>query len=254
VSPRIEIEPLGDLPEVAEGDSVGALIAAAANRAGLALADDDGIVVSQKIVSKAEGRVRRLAAVAPGAEAAAMAAELDRDPRLVELVLNESRRVVRATSGVLIVETNSGWVCANAGIDASNMDEGLVALLPADPDASARRIRAELDAVAGVRPAVVVADSFGRPWRVGQCDVAIGCAGLVAVDDWRGRADTRGRELTATVIAVADQLAAAADLARDKTSGAPAALVRGAAPWRTDDDGPGAAATLQRAAELDLFR
>ena len=156
---------------------------------------------------------------------------------------------------MLIVETHRGWICANAGIDSSNVPgKDVVALLPADADSSARRIRAELAAFAGSRPAVIVADSFGRPWRQAQVDVAIGCAGIAAVDDWRGRTDADGRELAATAIAIADELAAAADLARDKTSRTPAVLVRGADAWWTEDDGPGAQAVLQRPAAEDLFR
>ena len=174
---------------------------------------------------------------------------------MVELILRESAAVIRARAGVLIVETRGGWVCANAGIDASNVaGDGSVVLLPADPDGSARRIRAELADACGRRPAVVIADSFGRPWRLGQAEVAIGCAGLAAVDDWRGREDLHGRELAATAIAVADHLAAAAELARDKTSATPAVVVSGVGRWRTDDDGPGAAAALQRPAADDLFR
>ena len=247
MSAKLEIVALDRLPEIDEGDDLGALIAEAAG----VLADGEIVVVSQKIVSKAEGRVRDLATVEPGERARELAAEVDRDPRLVELVLGESKRVVRATPAVLIVETHSGWVCANAGIDASNLpDDGTVALLPADADASARRIRAQT----GARPGVVIADSFGRPWRMGQTDVAIGCAGVVALDDWRGRADAQGQPLAATAIAAADQLAAAADLARTKDSGTPAVLVRGAERLWTADDGPGAAATLQRPEADDLFR
>jgi coenzyme F420-0:L-glutamate ligase/coenzyme F420-1:gamma-L-glutamate ligase len=161
---------------------------------------------------------------------------------------------VRAERGVLIVETRSGLVCANAGIDSSNVPgDERVTLLPADPDASARRIRSEIAAAAGARPAVVVADSFGRPWRVGQVDVAIGCAGLAPIDDWRGRVDRDRRELSATAIAVADEAAAAADLARDKVSGTPVARLRGLDRFVTAEDGPGAAA-LRRAEADDLFR
>jgi coenzyme F420-0:L-glutamate ligase/coenzyme F420-1:gamma-L-glutamate ligase len=246
----LEIVGLEGLPEVGEGDELGALIAEAAGT----LADGEIVVVSQKIVSKAEGRVRDLAAVEPGERALELAAEIDRDPRLVELVLGESKRVVRATPAALIVETHSGWVCANAGIDASNLpgDEA-VALLPVDADASARRIRAEIAAAVEAKPGVVVADSFGRPWRLGQTDVAIGCAGVLAVDDWRGRPDAHGRELAATALAAADQLAAAADLARTKDSGTPAVVIRGAERLWMADDGPGAAA-LQRPEADDLFR
>jgi coenzyme F420-0:L-glutamate ligase / coenzyme F420-1:gamma-L-glutamate ligase len=247
----LEVIALGALPEVGEADRLGAMVVDAAP---IHLRDDDVIVVSQKVVSKAEGRVRPLDSVVPGPRAAELGAALDKDPRLVELILSESSRVVRAERGVLISETRSGWICANAGIDASNVAaDGLVTLLPADPDESARRLRAELAEACGRRPGVVIADSFGRPWRVGQVDVAIGCAGVKPVDDWRGRVDAHGRELAATSIAVADQLAAAADLARDKASRTPAVAVRGAGRWRTDEDGPGAVA-LQRDAADDLFR
>jgi coenzyme F420-0:L-glutamate ligase/coenzyme F420-1:gamma-L-glutamate ligase len=193
--------------------------------------------------------------ITPRPQALELAERIDRDPRLVELVLGESRSVVRAEPAVLVVETHSGWICANAGIDASNVPgEETVLLLPEDADASARRLRAELaDATGGARPGVIIADSFGRPWRLGQTEVAIGCAGVTPMDDWRGRRDSEGRKLAATAIALADQLAAAADLARDKTSRRPAVLIRGASRWWTDEDGPGAVA-LQRAAADDLFR
>ncbi len=238
--------PVAGLPDVVEGDRVGALIAAATELQG-----GDVVVVSQKVVSKAEGRIRNLGEVDPGPRARELAATVGKDPALVQLILDESRAIVRAGSGVLIVETRSGWICANAGIDASNLsDPGTVALLPENPDASARRIRAEIGAP---RPAVVIADSFGRPWRLGQTDVAIGAAGLRVIDDWRGRTDRAGRELEATAVAVADQVAAAADLARDKQSGVPAAVVRGLARYVTDADGPGAVA-LQRPSDEDLFR
>ena len=248
----LEVIALEALPEIAEGDRLGAMVADAAP---VRLRDDDVVVVSQKAVSKAEGRVLALADVTPGGEAVELGERLGKNPRLVELILSESRRVVRAERGVLVTETRSGWICANAGVDQSNLAaDGLVALLPVDPDASARRLRSELADACGHRPGVVIADSFGRPWRTGQVDVAIGCAGVAAIDDWRGRADSRGRRLAATEIAVADHLAAAADLARDKISRTPAVLVRGAGRWRTDEDGPGAAAALQRAADRDLFR
>ena len=163
-------------------------------------------------------------------------------------------RVVRAERGVLISETSHGWICANAGIDSSNVPgEDAVTLLPLDSDASARRLRAELTEASGARPAVIVSDSFGRPWRQGQAEVAIGCAGLTPLDDWRGRSDANGRELAATAIAIADELAAAADLARDKASRVPAVVVRGAGRHRIDGDGPGAAA-LRRGSGEDLFR
>jgi coenzyme F420-0:L-glutamate ligase/coenzyme F420-1:gamma-L-glutamate ligase len=241
------------LPEVEEGMGVGELIAAQAEpRPG------DVVVVSQKIVSKAEGRVVPLAAVEPGAEARRLAAELGKDPAMVELVLAESREVLRAERGVLIVETHHGLVCANAGIDASNLaEEGTACLLPQDPDASARQLRAELTTATAdpspAPPAVVISDSFGRAWRLGQAEVAIGCAGLAPLDDWRGRRDVSGRELEATMIAIADEAAAAADLVRDKTSRVPAAIVRGLDRHVTAKDGPGAAA-LRRPPVEDLFR
>jgi coenzyme F420-0:L-glutamate ligase/coenzyme F420-1:gamma-L-glutamate ligase len=254
VSARIEIVALTGLPEVGEGDRIGDLVAEAAERAGWRLGAGDVVIVSQKIVSKAEGRVRDLAAVEPRGEAAELARELDKDPRLVQLVLEESRTVLRAERGVLIVETRGGWICANAGIDSSNVPGGQrVTLLPEDADASARRIRGEVLEAAAVAPAIVIADSFGRPWRRGQADAAIGCAGLVPLDDWRGRSDREGRELAATLVAVADEAAAAADLVRDKDGGAPVAAIRGLDRFVTPDDGPGAAA-LRRPEGEDLFR
>ncbi len=245
----IAVRPVGGLPEIAPGAPLGGLLAKAALPQ-----DDEVLVVSQKVVSKAEGRLRRLTEVEPSERARRLAEELGKDPRLVELILGESRAVVRAQRGVLIVETKSGLICANAGIDSSNVPgEDAVALLPADPDASARRLRAEIAAAGGHRPAVVIADSFGRPWRIGQTDVAIGCAGLTVLDDWRGRRDRDGRELAATAIAVADEAAAAASLARDKASGEPAAVVSGLGRFVVAEDGPGAAA-LQRPQANDLFR
>ena len=246
----IELIPLPALPEVRPGDDLGALVAAAAPAD---LHDGDVLAVAHKVVSKAEGRLRRLAEVEPGERAAALAAAQDKDPRLVQVVLDESAEILRAERGVIVSVTRHGLVCANAGVDASNVPGGHVLLLPLDPDASARSLRARLAELRGVRPAVVVTDSFGRAWRTGQADVAIGVAGLAPVDDWRGRDDARGRELRATVIAVADSVAAAADLARAKDTGQPAVLVRGLEHFVTTDDGPGAA-PLRRAREQDLFR
>jgi coenzyme F420-0:L-glutamate ligase/coenzyme F420-1:gamma-L-glutamate ligase len=244
----VEVTAVPGLPEVREGDRLGELIARAAE-----LRDGDVLAIAQKVVSKAEGRTVRLADVEPSERARELAARLDKDPAVVELILGETERIVR-DERVLIVETRSGLVCANAGIDSSNSGgEGVVVLLPEDPDASARRLRAEIQAAAGVRIAVVITDSFGRPWRVGQTEVAIGCAGVDPLDDWRGRVDRDGRELAATEIALADEIAAASDLARNKASGVPAVLVRGLGDRVTEDDGPGAAA-LRRAAAEDLFR
>jgi coenzyme F420-0:L-glutamate ligase / coenzyme F420-1:gamma-L-glutamate ligase len=218
-------------------------------------------VVAHKAVSKAEGRVRRLDEVEPGERASALAAEQRKDPRHVQAVLDETRELLRAERGVLICVTHHGFVCANAGVDASNaapdgagVAESLI-LLPTDPDASARALRARLRELSGAAPAVVITDSFGRAWRHGQTDVAIGAAGIAPLEDWRGRADSVGRELQATWIALADQIAGAADLARDKDSRQPVVLLRGLDRHvlPADHDGPGAAALL-RPADEDLFR
>ena len=213
------------------------------------------MVVAHKVVSKAEGRIRRLDEIEPGERARRLAGDHGKDARLVQAVLDESAEVLRAVGGTLVCVTHHGFVCANAGVDQSNAAEapGELVLLPEDPDGSARRLRAGLGAALGLRPAVVIADSFGRAWRLGQTDVAIGAAGLVPLDQWIGRPDAFGRDLRVTSIAVADSIAAAADLARAKDSLEPAVLVRGLERFVTDDDGPGAAA-LRRPAEDDLFR
>jgi coenzyme F420-0:L-glutamate ligase / coenzyme F420-1:gamma-L-glutamate ligase len=246
---ELVVIPVKGLPEVSEGMALGELIAAHAE-----LAEGDVIVVSQKIVSKAEGRLRRLSSVLPGGEARRLAAVLGKEPALVELILEESSKVLRAEREVLIVETRHGFVCANAGIDSSNLPEpDTVCLLPEDPDASARRLRAEIGAAAEATVAVIVSDSFGRAWRLGQAEVAIGCAGIAPLDDWRGRRDAVGRELAATLIAVADEAAGAADLVRDKASGVPATILRGLGRFVGEGDGPGAVA-LRRPPAEDLFR
>jgi coenzyme F420-0:L-glutamate ligase/coenzyme F420-1:gamma-L-glutamate ligase len=239
----IELEPLRGLPEVRPGDDLATLIAAAGD-----LRATDVLAVAHKVVSKAEGRVVALGDVDPGPRALALAAEHGKDPRLVEVVLSEAAELVRADAGRLICRTRHGFVCANAGVDSSNAGAAdTVVLLPLDPDASARALRARLGC------AIVITDSFGRAWRQGQCEVAIGCAGLAPLRDWRGEPDADGREMRASVIAVADEAAAAADLARGKTSREPAVRIRGLERYVTRDDGPGAAA-LVRAREDDLFR
>jgi coenzyme F420-0:L-glutamate ligase / coenzyme F420-1:gamma-L-glutamate ligase len=239
------------LPEVQPGDDLAGLIAGCAPPD---LDSGDVLVVAHKVVSKAEGRVRRLSDVSPGSRAVALAEEQGKDARLVQVVLDETDELLRAERGVMICVTRHGFVCANAGVDASNTagDDELV-LLPSDPDGSARALRERLASLRGARPGVIVSDSFGRAWRVGQTDVAIGAAGVRPVDDWTGRFDSVGRELRATAIAVADSLAAAADLARAKNSREPAVLVRGLAHLVTDEHGPGAAA-LRRERDMDLFR
>jgi coenzyme F420-0:L-glutamate ligase/coenzyme F420-1:gamma-L-glutamate ligase len=246
---------LAGLPEIAAGDDLGALIAGALP-AGDGVREGDVLVIAHKAISKAEGRVRRLADVEPGPRAQVLAQQGGKDPRHVQVVLDETREVLRAERGVLICLTHHGFVCANAGVDASNVAddaEDSVILLPVDPDGSARALRARLRELTGVAPGVVVTDSFGRAWRQGQVDVAIGVAGVAPLEDWRGRTDSVGRELRATWIAIADELAAAADLARGKDSRQPAVRVRGLGRHVTADDGPGAQALLRPAAD-DLFR
>jgi coenzyme F420-0:L-glutamate ligase/coenzyme F420-1:gamma-L-glutamate ligase len=247
---------LSGIPEVRAGAEPAALLADALARPGApVLVPGAVLVVAHKLISKAEGRTRRLSEVTPSPRAAELAARLGgKDPRHVQVVLDETREIRRAERGVLISETHHGFVCANAGVDASNAGEDeTVTLLPLDPDASARRLRAGLATRTGTAPAVLITDSFGRAWRHGQCDVAIGCAGLVPLEDWRGRTDRRGRELRATLIAVADELAAAADLARTKDGGQPGVLVTGIERVTCEDDGPGIAPLL-RGADTDLFR
>jgi coenzyme F420-0:L-glutamate ligase/coenzyme F420-1:gamma-L-glutamate ligase len=240
---RLEAFAVPDLPEVRAGDDLAALLGVATYEPG------DVLVVAHKVVSKAEGAVRRLDEMTASPRAQALAREHGKDPRHVQVILDESAAILRAQRGVLICRTHHGFVCANAGVDASNAPAGgTVVTLPRDPDASARALRAALPS----HPAVVIADSFGRAWRHGQCDVAIGIAGLLALDDWRGRRDPVGLELRATAIAVADEAAAAADLVRDKASREPAVVVRGLGRFVTAQDGPGAAA-LVRPIEEDLF-
>ena len=209
------------------------------------------VVVTQKVVSKAEGRLVALADVTPSPQAQELAARLDKDPRLVELVLRESRRIVRAERGVLITETRHGFVCANAGVDASNVaGEGYVSLLPEDPDASAEGIRRRIKDLCGAEVAVIVSDTFGRPWREGHVNVAIGVAGMSPFADYVGQTDPYGYELRVTTIAVADELAAAAELVMGKLERVPAAIVRG---YRYRP-GPGRATDMVRPPERDLFR
>ena len=249
----IDARALAGLPEVRAGDDLAALLATARGAGGFAAADV--LVVAHKVVSKAEGRVVALRDVQPSPRAIELARELGKeDPRHVEVVLRESAEVVRAQRGVLICRTHHGFVCANAGVDASNAaNAGELVLLPVDPDGSARALRAALRRAGAGSPAIVIADSFGRAWRHGQCDVAVGVAGLAPLEDWRGRTDAHGRELRATWIAIADQAAAAADLARrGKDAGEPAVVLTGLDRHVTEDDGPGAAA-LVRARDEDLF-
>ncbi len=247
----ISARALSDIPEVSAGDDLAALIVEALDTE---LSDGQVLAIAHKVVSKAEGAVVALAGVAPSARAHEIASEQGKDPRAVQVVLDQSSEVLRAANGVLICRTHHGFVCANAGVDTSNVataDELIV--LPRDPDTAARRLRARLQELTGARPAVLITDSFGRAWRHGQCDVAIGCAGLAPLDDWRGRTDSTGMELRATWLAVADAIAATADLARAKDSREPVVILSGLERFVTPHDGPGAAALLRPLGE-DMFR
>jgi coenzyme F420-0:L-glutamate ligase / coenzyme F420-1:gamma-L-glutamate ligase len=241
--PELRILPLTGIPEAKEGDDVAQLVTRVVE-----LEDDDVVVLAQKLVSKAEGRVVRLDEVEPSPRACALAG--DEDPRRMEVILREAKRVVRSRPPLVIAETRTGLVCASAGVDASNAPEpGTVVLLPEDPDASAARIRSGLEELTGRTVGVVITDSFGRPWRQGTTDVAIGAAGIVTLLDLRGRRDRIGYELHATQIAVADEIAAAAELVMGKIDGVPGAVLRG-----LELGGDGRAADILIPEGRDLFR
>ena len=247
---RVEIIPLQGIPEVTRGDDLAALILGAVDKSFLALDDGDVVVVKHKIVSKAEGRVVRLGTIVPGRRARALARKEGKDPRLVELMLRESVRVVRAGHGVIITETKQGFVCANSGIDQSNVGKGSVALLPVDPDRSAHKLRRELERRTGKVLAVVITDTFGRPWRLGQTDVAIGCSGVLPLVEYAGRKDKFGYELRVTEPSIVDEVASAAELAIGKLDGIPAAIARGVEYVRGEEGVKG----MLMPAERDLFR
>ena len=251
MSARLELIALDGIPEVAPGDDLALHVARAAEHAGLELTDQDVLVITQKIVSKAEGRLVELATVEPSAFARAWADRWGKDARQVEVVLQESAEIVRTGPGGLIISrTRHGFVCANAGVDVSNVGGGDVAsLLPLDPDASAARIRDGLHRRLDAAPAVVISDSFGRPWRNGIVNVAVGAAGIETLLDLRGKPDAAGREMSATVIAVADELASAADLVGGKVAQRPVVVVR-SYEWRPSDAG---ASVLVMERERDLF-
>jgi len=244
----VEVIPLEGLPELEESDDLGLLLHAAADKAG-GLADGDVVVVAQKAVSKVEGRVVRLDDVEPSSRALELAGD-GGDPRQVEVILRESIEVVRSRPPLVIARTRHGFVCASAGVDASNTPaDDTVVLLPVDPDASARELRERLVELSGADVGVIVSDSFGRPWREGTTDVALGVAGFAPLRDLRGTKDSRGRELKTTQIAVADEIAGAAELVLGKARQVPAAIVRG-----VDALGDGSAAELVMPRERDLFR
>jgi coenzyme F420-0:L-glutamate ligase/coenzyme F420-1:gamma-L-glutamate ligase len=250
---ELSLRAMSGLPEIRPGDDLATLIVAALGEQ--RLRGSEVIAIAHTVVSKAEGALVELSSVTPGARAIELATEQDKDPRVVQVVLDESSEILRAERGVLITRTHHGFVCANSGVDASNAaGPETVTLLPRDPDASARSIRARLGDLGsdGRAPAVLITDSFGRAWRHGQVDVAIGLAGLSALDDWRGRTDADGLELRATWIAIADAAAGAADLARAKDSREPVVVIEGLERFVGEGDGPGAGALLRPAAE-DLF-
>ena len=249
----VAVIPIPGLPMIRPGDDLAALLGEAMDAARVGVKAGDTLAVCQKVVSKAEGAVVRLAEIEASPFAVHLAAQTeDKDPRAVEVILRESRRIVRMDQGVLITETRHGWVCANAGVDESNgVAAGVLTLLPRDADASAAALCERLRQRFGVELAVVVTDTFGRPWREGLVEVAIGCAGMDPLLDLRGRADLAGRTLHHTVVALADEIAAAAGLVMEKDSAVPAAIVRGV---RFNPGRGGAAARLVRRAEFDLFR
>jgi len=248
---QVQIIGVHGMPEVRPGDDLTALILAAVRSQGEDIEDGDVLVVTQKIVSKAEGRLVDLRQVEPSLPAQELAARTGKDPRLLEVILGESQRIVRQEGGVIICETRHGLVCANAGVDTSNVGEGMVSLLPDNPDQSAERIRVAVqERMAGVSLAVVISDTFGRPWREGHTNVAIGVAGMSPIKDYVGQADPQGYVLRVSTMAVADELAAAAELVMGKLSRVPVAIVRGFDYRRAE----GSARELIRPAERDLFR
>ena len=248
---EVRVIPVRGIPEVRPGDDLAALAGDALVRQGLALAAGDVLVVAQKVVSKAEGALVQLAGIEPSALAVTFAGLYGKDPRHVEVVLREARRVVRMERGVLIVETHHGFVCANAGVDASNVGGAeTLCLLPPDPDASCRRLRDALEARFGVQLAVIMSDTFGRPWREGQTNIAIGVAGMLPMRDYMGQTDPHGYELRVTSLCVADEIAGAAELVQGKIDNVPLAVVRGV-PYQP---GEGSISMVVRPPERDLFR
>lgn len=251
MAPQVQIIGVAGMPEVRPGDDLAALILEAARGQGADVEDGDVLVVTQKIVSKAEGRLMDLRQVEPSHRAQEMAAQTGKDARLLEVILRESRRIVRQERGVIICETKHGFVCANAGVDTSNVGGGVVSLLPENPDESAERIRVAIrEKKADTSIAVIISDTFGRPWREGHTNVAIGVAGMSPVKDYVGQTDPHGYVLRVSTMAVADELAAAAELVMEKLSRVPVAIVRGFDYERAE----GSARELIRPRERDLFR
>lgn len=249
----VRVSPIGGLGEIEQGDDLVAAIVGAIRAANQPIESGDVLVVTQKIVSKSEGALVALESIEPSAPAVEWGSAWKKDPRLIELVLRESTRVVRMTRGVIISETRHGLICANAGVDTSNVRPGWAARLPADPDASARRLCSGFRGAFGVPVGVIVSDTFGRPWREGQINVAIGLAGLAPITDYRGGLDTYGRALVSSAIATADEIASAAELVMKKVDGVPVAVVSGTGLGVAAVDAHGARALIRRAEE-DMFR
>ncbi len=248
--PPIQIIPLPGLPEISPGDDVARLIAEAVRQNDIRVGAKDIFVVAHKIVSKSEGRTVRLDSVKPSERAEQWAAEYHKDPRLIELVLLQAKRILKMERGVIVAETSHGFVCANAGVDASNTPENTAILLPEDPDRSANLLRAQLARIFGVSLGVIISDTFGRPWREGLVNVALGVAGLAPMVDYRGQTDASGKTLQATLIALADEVASAAELVMGKADRVPVAIVQG---MQTSPQ-PGSGRELIRPAERDIFR
>jgi coenzyme F420-0:L-glutamate ligase/coenzyme F420-1:gamma-L-glutamate ligase len=249
-SQEVLISPVKGIGRIKKGDDLTEVILAALKKSSLGLRDKDILVVAQKVVSKSEGRLVKLGGVLPTAAAERLAKELGKDPKVVELILRESRRIVRKGHGVLITETRHGFVCANSGVDTSNVEEGYAALLPEYPDGSAKKIRKKLEKATGKKLAVIITDTFGRPWREGQADMAIGCSGIAPFQALVGRRDPYGYVLKVTAPAVVDEVASAAELVMTKLSMVPVALVRGVK-YRKSESG---VKSMVRESSLDLFR
>jgi coenzyme F420-0:L-glutamate ligase/coenzyme F420-1:gamma-L-glutamate ligase len=248
---ELRIVGLKSIPEVKGGDDVGELLVAAAQSEGVGLQDGDVVVVTQKIVSKAERRLVNVSDITPSEFAITFGKQWDKDPRKVEVVLRESKRIVRMDRGIIVTETHHGFVCANSGVDESNVaGEGVLALLPVDPDKSASEIRETIKKKTGVNVAVIISDTFGRPWRAGLTDVAIGVSGIEPITDFRGQYDKFGYELRVSIVAIADELAGAAELAGGKTANVPVVVIRGFEYTPAE----GSAQTLVREPEKDMFR
>jgi coenzyme F420-0:L-glutamate ligase / coenzyme F420-1:gamma-L-glutamate ligase len=248
--PALQIVPLSGLPEIQHGNDLAAMMISACRRQRLSIRSGDIFVVAHKIVSKAEGRMVSLNSVNPSEQAIQWAAQYKKDPRILQLIFSETSRIVRMDRGVIISETHHGFVCANAGVDTSNVPEGYAVLLPKDPDRSARALQKQLTKAFDAFVAVIISDTFGRPWREGIVNVALGMAGTAALEDYRGKPDRLGKTMQATLIARADEIASAAELVMGKTSGIPVALIRGLG----DSARTGSGRDLLRSPERDLFR